>query len=201
MRTTPRLRAAGGAPAEVLTVLGNFAEVWLAKEGHDGVVGVNCLEKIQLATAPAMFGAILAGVDHVLVGAGVPGQIPALADRLARCEPCVTRIAESGIARALREELLDRAHAGTLTVRHAGAAVPVQRPAGHDRPGTAAAGRAGGTTAGDDRQGPVVPAEALPGRVPLHGGGRGAVAGARSALTTVGPGLPGGGGPPVVGGP
>ncbi|MFE3584982.1 hypothetical protein [Streptomyces vinaceus] len=91
MRTTPRLRAAGGSPAEVLTVLGNFVEVWLAKEGHDGAVGVNYLEKIQLATAPAMFGAILAGVDHVLVGAGVPGQIPALADRLARCEPCVTR--------------------------------------------------------------------------------------------------------------
>ncbi|MGW8776837.1 nitronate monooxygenase [Streptomyces sp. NPDC055796] len=93
MRTTPRLRAAGGSPAEVLTVLGNFVEVWLAKEGHDGVIGVNYLEKIRLATAPAMFGAILAGVDHVLVGAGVPGHIPALADRLARCEPCVTRIA------------------------------------------------------------------------------------------------------------
>ncbi|ROQ95697.1 nitronate monooxygenase [Streptomyces sp. 2132.2] len=101
MRTTPRLRAAGGSPAEVLTVLGNFVEVWLAKEGHDGVVGVNYLEKIQLATAPAMFGAILAGVDHVLVGAGVPGQIPALADRLARCEPCVTRIAVEGDERPL----------------------------------------------------------------------------------------------------
>ncbi|MFD4246154.1 nitronate monooxygenase [Streptomyces sp. NPDC058525] len=96
MRSTPRLRAAGGAPAEILTVLGNFAEVWLAKEGHDGVVGINYLEKIQLATAPAMFGAILAGVDHVLVGAGVPGQIPALASRLARYEPCVTRISVEG---------------------------------------------------------------------------------------------------------
>ncbi|MFJ9337701.1 nitronate monooxygenase [Streptomyces sp. NPDC101733] len=93
MRTTPRLRATGGAQAEILTVLGNFVEVWLAKEGHDGVVGINYLEKIQLATAPAMFGAILAGVDHVLVGAGVPGQIPALATRLARYERCVTRIA------------------------------------------------------------------------------------------------------------
>lgn len=76
MRTTPRLRAAGGSPAELLTVLGNFVEVWLAKEGHDGVIGVNYLEKVQLATAPAMFGAILAGVDHVLVGAGAvhPGE-------------------------------------------------------------------------------------------------------------------------------
>lgn len=96
MRTAPRLRATGGAPAEILTVLGNFAEVWLAKEGHDGLVGVNYLEKIQRATAPAMFGAILAGVDHVLVGAGVPGQIPALATRLARYERCVTRIDVEG---------------------------------------------------------------------------------------------------------
>ncbi|MEU8772986.1 nitronate monooxygenase [Streptomyces sp. NPDC048606] len=96
MRTTPRLRADGGRRAEILTVLGNFVEVWLAKEGHDGLVGINYLEKIQLATAPAMFGAILAGVDHVLVGAGVPGQIPALADRLARCEPVVTRVAVEG---------------------------------------------------------------------------------------------------------
>ncbi|MFE2880488.1 hypothetical protein ACFXGO_33405 [Streptomyces roseus] len=90
MRTTPRPRAAGGAPAEVLNVLGSFAEVRLAKEGHDGVVGVNHLEEILLATATAVFGAILAGVDHVLVGAGVPARIPALADRLARCEPCVS---------------------------------------------------------------------------------------------------------------
>ncbi|MEV6954352.1 nitronate monooxygenase [Streptomyces sp. NPDC051183] len=96
MRTTPRLRATGGAQAEILTVLGNFAEVWLAKEGHEGVIGVNYLEKIQLATAPAMFGAILAGVDYVLVGAGVPGQIPALASRLARYERCVTKIAVEG---------------------------------------------------------------------------------------------------------
>ncbi|GHE30601.1 hypothetical protein CP980_10320 [Streptomyces vinaceus] len=101
MRTTPRLRAAGGSPAEVPTALGNFVEVRLAKEGHDGVVGVNCLEKVQLATAPAMSGAVLAGVDHVRVGAGVPGQIPALADRLARCEPCVTRLAAEGDERPL----------------------------------------------------------------------------------------------------
>ncbi|WP_424211703.1 nitronate monooxygenase [Streptomyces sp. BI20] len=96
MRTTPRLRATGGGQAEILTVLANFVEVWLAKEGHDGPVGVNYLEKIQLATAPAMFGAILAGVDYVLVGAGVPGQIPALATALARYQPCATMIHVEG---------------------------------------------------------------------------------------------------------
>ncbi|WP_330332723.1 nitronate monooxygenase [Streptomyces sp. NBC_00536] len=96
MRTTPRLRATGGGQAEVLTVLGNFVEVWLAKEGHEGTVGINYLEKIQLATAPAMFGAILAGADYVCVGAGVPGHIPALATRLARYEPVVSRIRVEG---------------------------------------------------------------------------------------------------------
>ncbi|MER7763079.1 nitronate monooxygenase [Streptomyces sp. NPDC097619] len=96
MRTTPRLRATGGAQAELLTVLGNFVEVWLAKEGHEGTVGINYLEKIQLATAPALFGAMLAGVDTVLVGAGVPGRIPALADALSRYERCVTPIAVDG---------------------------------------------------------------------------------------------------------
>ena len=34
-------------------MLGNFVEVWLAKEGHDGLVGMNFLEKVQLATPSA----------------------------------------------------------------------------------------------------------------------------------------------------
>ncbi|MFF3155711.1 nitronate monooxygenase [Streptomyces sp. NPDC057910] len=96
MRAMARLRMDRGESAELLTVLGNFVEVWLAKEGHDGPVGVNYLAKIQLATAPALFGAILAGVDHVLVGAGIPGQIPALASRLARAEPVTTLVDVEG---------------------------------------------------------------------------------------------------------
>ncbi|MEV7420232.1 nitronate monooxygenase [Streptomyces sp. NPDC089919] len=96
LRTAPRLRATGGSQAEVLTVLGNFTEVWLAKEGHDGPVGINYLEKIQLATAPALFGAMLAGVDYALVGAGVPGRIPELATRLSRYERVVSPIAVEG---------------------------------------------------------------------------------------------------------
>ena len=67
--------------------MGAFAEVWLAKEGHDGPVGINLLEKIQLATPSALYGAMLAGVDVVLMGAGIPTQIPRLLDRLARHEP------------------------------------------------------------------------------------------------------------------
>lgn len=66
-----------------LTVLANFAEVFLAKEGHDGRVGINLLEKIQLPTLPSLFGAMLAGVDVVAMGAGIPRAIPGLLDDLA----------------------------------------------------------------------------------------------------------------------
>lgn len=59
-----------------LTVLGAFVEVWLAKSGHDGRIGINLLEKIQLQTLPTLYGALLAGVDCVLMGAGIPRHIP-----------------------------------------------------------------------------------------------------------------------------
>ena len=70
-----------------LAVLANFVEVWLAKEGHGGAVGVNYLEKVQLPTLPSLYGALLAGVDYVLMGAGIPRAIPGALDRLAHGEP------------------------------------------------------------------------------------------------------------------
>ena len=70
-----------------LSAVAYFAEVWLAKEGHDGVVGINFLEKVQMATPSAAYGAMLAGVDYVLMGAGIPSEIPQLLDRLACHEP------------------------------------------------------------------------------------------------------------------
>lgn len=69
--------------SQELLVLGGFVETWLAKEGHDGLIGINCLEKIQLSTAGTLYGAMLAGVDAVLMGAGVPRAIPHLLDTLA----------------------------------------------------------------------------------------------------------------------
>ena len=79
----PRLGMRPRRAAQELTVLGNFVEVWLAKEGHDGRVGINYLEKIQLAMPAAAYGAMLAGVDAVLVGAGIPRHVPHLLDDLA----------------------------------------------------------------------------------------------------------------------
>jgi NAD(P)H-dependent flavin oxidoreductase YrpB (nitropropane dioxygenase family) len=68
-------------------VLASFVEVALAKMGHRGVVGINLLTKFQIPTAAALCGAILAGVDYVMMGAGVPTHIPGVLEQLTRGEP------------------------------------------------------------------------------------------------------------------
>ncbi len=70
-----------------LTVVANFVEVFLAKEGHKNPVGINYLEKIQLPTLPSLYGAMLAGVDYVLMGAGIPRAVPGALDLLAAGQP------------------------------------------------------------------------------------------------------------------
>ncbi len=90
----PTLRP--GRLLEELTVAANFVEVWLAKEGHVGLVGINFLEKIQLPTLHSLYGAMLAGVDMVLMGAGIPRAIPGVMDRLAQGEPVDLKIDVEG---------------------------------------------------------------------------------------------------------
>lgn len=75
-----------------LTVFANFVEIYLAKEDHDGLVGVNYLEKIQLPTLASLYGAMLAGVDYVLMGAGIPWEIPGALDALAAGETASLRL-------------------------------------------------------------------------------------------------------------
>lgn len=85
------------APAAIeLTVLANFTEVFLAKEGHTGVVGINFLHKIQIPILPSLFGAMVAGVDYVLIGAGIPIAIPEILDRLAEGEPASLKLDVAG---------------------------------------------------------------------------------------------------------
>ncbi|NQV74257.1 nitronate monooxygenase [bacterium] len=75
-----------------LTAIANFVEVYLAKLGHEGVVGINRLEKIQMPTPASLYGALLAGVDYVIMGAGIPTQVAGMLDKLARHEPVKYRL-------------------------------------------------------------------------------------------------------------
>jgi len=75
-----------------LTALAGFVEVFLAKEGHSGVVGMNLLTKVQLPNLATLYGALLAGVDAILMGAGIPREIPGALDHLARHEPASLRL-------------------------------------------------------------------------------------------------------------
>ena len=77
-RRVPMFTLQPALALQELTVVANFCEVWLAKEGHHGVVGINYLRKIELPIPFACLGAMLAGVDYVLVGAGNPSEMPEL---------------------------------------------------------------------------------------------------------------------------
>jgi NAD(P)H-dependent flavin oxidoreductase YrpB (nitropropane dioxygenase family) len=82
-RAVPMLTHRHVQRSQDLLVLASFVEVALAKRGHDGLVGINLLTKVQLPTVPTLYGAMLAGVDYVLMGAGIPANIPGILDRLA----------------------------------------------------------------------------------------------------------------------
>ena len=98
-RRLPLLTVAGDRLQRGALALGAFVEVALAKEGHDRPVGINLLAKIELATLPTLYGAILAGVDVVLMGAGIPLEIPGALDRLARGERATLHVTVAGSQR------------------------------------------------------------------------------------------------------
>jgi nitronate monooxygenase len=82
-----------------VTVLANFAEVWLAKEGHDGPIGLNLLTKVQMPNLASLYGAMLAGVDVVIMGAGIPREIPGVLDAFATHQPARLRFEIEGLER------------------------------------------------------------------------------------------------------
>ena len=99
-RPIPKTTLDSDRKHEILSVAANFCEVWLAKQSG-GAVGINFLTKLQMATPPAMYGAMLAGVDAVLMGAGIPREIPRLMDDFAAGRPgsvTVDSILAPGIA-------------------------------------------------------------------------------------------------------
>ncbi|MGI5489121.1 nitronate monooxygenase [Microtetraspora malaysiensis] len=94
-RPVPRLGLRPNRARDELAVVANFAEVFLARR-DGGLIGINYLEKIQMATPAAAYGAMLAGVDYVLMGAGIPSQIPRLLDRLAAHLPAEVSVTVAG---------------------------------------------------------------------------------------------------------
>lgn len=122
-RPIPKLDLNQKPAAVRLSALGAYVQVALAKTGHDGVVGINLLEKVQLWTPAALLGAVLAEVDVVLVGAGVPTHLPRVLNALSACEPMTLPIDVAG------------SHSGeswSITVDPAavvpGLAAPLKRP-------------------------------------------------------------------------
>ena len=108
---------------EDLQVLGSFIEVFLAKEGHEGLVGINLLTKLQAPTIPTLYGAMLADVDAVVMGAGIPREIPGILDDLAAGRPTKLRLDVKG---AGREESF---HMEFDPVAYCGDKLSPQRPA------------------------------------------------------------------------
>jgi NAD(P)H-dependent flavin oxidoreductase YrpB (nitropropane dioxygenase family) len=91
-RAVAMLRQQSSSQRDELVMAATFVEVHLAREGHDGTVGINLLTKIQLPTLTSLYGAMLAGVGVVLMGAGIPLEIPGLLDQLAAHEPATLRL-------------------------------------------------------------------------------------------------------------
>jgi nitronate monooxygenase len=96
-REIPMYRQVVSKMREQLTVLSSFVEVWLAKEGHDGSVGINLLTKVQMPNLATLYGAMLAGVDYVLMGAGIPKEIAGVLDRFAAHEPAQIKFDVEGV--------------------------------------------------------------------------------------------------------
>ncbi|MDQ8204089.1 nitronate monooxygenase [Pelagicoccus sp. SDUM812003] len=95
-RPVPMFSADPPAHLLELAVIASFTEVWLAKRSASGPVGINLLEKIQAPTLPLLYGALLAGVDYVLMGAGIPRDIPSHLDALSQHQPCSLKLKVEG---------------------------------------------------------------------------------------------------------
>jgi len=95
-RTSPMGRVDMPKDHRDLLIAANFVEIFLARENHAGIVGVNLMEKIQFPTLAALYGVMLAQVDYVLMGAGIPNHIPGVLDALAAGEPASLKVDVAG---------------------------------------------------------------------------------------------------------
>lgn len=94
--TVPMHQRKSARKVTELCVLSNFVEVFLAREGHENPVGINYLEKVQMPHLASIYGAMLAGVGYVLMGAGIPLHIPGVLDAFAVQAAAEYRLAVTG---------------------------------------------------------------------------------------------------------
>ena len=87
-----------------LLMVANFVEVFLARDGHQNPVGINFLEKVQLPHLPSIYGAMLAGVGYVLMGAGIPLHIPGVLDAYASGRPATYKLSVTGAVEGQGED-------------------------------------------------------------------------------------------------
>jgi nitronate monooxygenase len=95
-KTVPMHAKDGPRELMELAIVANFVEVFLAREDHNNPVGINYLEKVQMPHLPSIYGAMLAGVGYVLMGAGIPLKIPGVLDQFARHDPATYALYVTG---------------------------------------------------------------------------------------------------------
>lgn len=91
-KRSPLFNLKSSKPLLQLTVAASFVEVFLAKEGHGGKVGINLLEKVLLPNLACLYGAMLADVDYVIMGAGIPREIPGALDLLSQNKEATLKV-------------------------------------------------------------------------------------------------------------
>ena len=96
-RLTPMINPDTPQDKMAFVTIGNFAEVFLAKKGHSNPVGINYLEKIQTPHLASIYGAMLARVDYIIMGAGIPDQVPRVLDAYANGSGAIYNIDVKGL--------------------------------------------------------------------------------------------------------
>jgi NAD(P)H-dependent flavin oxidoreductase YrpB (nitropropane dioxygenase family) len=96
-KALPMYKQSVSLARQQITMLAAFVEVWLAREGHSRPVGMNLLTKVQMPNLPTLYGAMLAGVGYILMGAGIPREIPGVLDGLAGHDPVSIKFDVEGL--------------------------------------------------------------------------------------------------------
>jgi NAD(P)H-dependent flavin oxidoreductase YrpB (nitropropane dioxygenase family) len=96
-KALPMYKQSVSLARQQVTMIAAFVEVWLAREGHSRPVGMNLLTKVQMPNLPTLYGAMLAGVGYILMGAGIPREIPGVLDGLANHDPVSIKFDVEGL--------------------------------------------------------------------------------------------------------